>query len=164
MTNMFKISSIAIVGLLVAPVAFAQDAEGTVATVSKVVGDDATVVVIRDADAYALETGDGLFEGDRVIVRTSSTVEITGADCTVSLEESQSLTLSSNLCDDEVAFLAVDAPLLAGGAVGSAAPLWSLFAASAGTTAAAADVLTNGNTPTEEAPIVAENPTQSTSP
>lgn len=162
--NLLKISAFALAAVGVTPLAFADTA---LATVSKVTGEDGTVVVIRQTDAFALREGDDLFDGDRIIVRPQSVVEIAGIDCTVSLEESQSLTVSSNLCEDAIAlvspgeFAGVSSTVEA---VGTAAPLWTLFAATAGPTAAAVDALTGANGASEDTPIVAESPTQSTSP
>lgn len=163
MKNLLKYGVLALLTLQV-PSALAQDA---VATVSQVIGDDGTVVVIRESDAFALREGDRLFDGDRVIVRAETSVVIDGVDCTVSLEASQTLMVSSNLCDEAAALATPEGGTFAATsteAVGAAAPLWTLFAATGAPAIATADALTDGGTPQESDPIVAENTGEAVSP
>ncbi len=160
----FKSWALAMTALCASPVALA---DGDVATVTKVAGSDGTVVVIRQSDAFALRVQDPLFEGDRVIVRPDSTAEITALDCTVTLEASQSMMITSNICEDTAALFStgdLTATTALGEPVGAAAPLWTLFAAASAPTAVAVDALTDGNGTNAVAPVVTQNTAQSTSP
>lgn len=156
-----KACIIAFVATAALPTATAQEAR---ATVSEVSGDDATVIVVRQSDTFALLAGDELFDGDRVIVRPRSEVQIAALDCTISLNASESLMVSSDICNTEIAMLAPGGAVGAAQPVGAAAPLWTLFSATSAPMLATAEALNNGGGPVEADPIVAENTSEAASP
>lgn len=119
--------------------AFAQ-LEGP--TVGALEGEMGSVIVMRGAETFSLQTGDSLVEGDIVMTRSNGSVTIVnGTVCSRELGGLQSLTITADMCVQEIA--AVDqSGLVAGdeaveGGVGAALPIIGGLAALGGAAAAA---------------------------
>lgn len=89
-------ASVAALALAVAvpAVAHAQQV-GTVASVS---GPQGSVLVVRGSETYFLSSGDALFAGDQIFVRSEGSVELSGSGCSVPLSANSSMTLGADMC------------------------------------------------------------------
>jgi hypothetical protein len=62
-------------------------------------GPQGSVIVVRGSQAYALMTGDALFEGDRIVTRSNGEVTFSANDCEKTLEPTSSIVVDDEICD-----------------------------------------------------------------
>lgn len=139
--------------LAMAPVALAQGPTNQPATrlppsqIGKIVtieGPPGSVIVVRGAQAYALQPGDALFIGDRVVTRSNGSVTLSANECERRLDPTTSLVMDGDVCaaslvtlDDPNSFIPT-AALASGVGIGvGATPFILPGVAAAGATAAA---------------------------
>jgi hypothetical protein len=149
-----KILRMAFVGcclLATAPAALAQGPTRLPATplppsqIGKIIGIDGppgSVIVVRGAQAYALQPGDALFKGDRVVTRSNGSVTLSANECERRLDPTTTLVVDGDICgtslvtlDDPNSFI----PIAAGGGIASVGAISFILPsfAVAGATAAA---------------------------
>jgi hypothetical protein len=75
-------------------------------------GPPGSVIVVRGAQAYALQAGDALFKGDRVVTRINGSVTLSGTDCERRLEPTTSVVVDDDLCRATLASVEDGSPLL----------------------------------------------------
>jgi hypothetical protein len=106
-------------------------------------GPQASVIVIRGSQAYALLTGDILFDGDRIVTRSNGRVTISAHGCEKLLVPTSSLVIAHGICETKPVLVTETAgafellgPPLAAGAVGATPAILGTLAAAGGAAAA----------------------------
>ena len=129
--------------------ASAQEAPSAAGKVVLAGGPSGAVIVMRGAQAYALQTGDILFLGDRIYTRSNGSAKLSVEGCEKELGATASIVIDAAICKavpvtlstkdlgvGGAATLAVAAPVGAG--IGQTPQLLGLLAAGGGAAAAAA--------------------------
>lgn len=125
--------------------ALAQEEGEQVGSVTTVTGEADSVIVVRGTETFALEQDNLLFNGDRIITRTTGQVELVAYGCTRELDNLQSIIIDQGFCDALIASVSADGTVLAdaaivqGSGVGAALPIAGLAAVAAGAAAATGD-------------------------
>lgn len=136
---------IAAVGLLSVAAATAQQAPSEVGKVLETEGPLGAVIVLRGAQSYALQVGDLLFRGDRVITRSNGGAKLVAGGCERLLDEATSIAIDDDVCEVVPVTLASVAAgtgvvgIAGGGAGVGATPTWVGLLTAGGAAAAAAE-------------------------
>ena len=128
-------SAVALAALAVAPLAQAEIA----GTVGATTGDVGSVLVVRDGEVYSLATGDTLLVGDVVATRSSGSVLLSLAGCSVSLDRLEQIEIGATSCARGAVTGASVAAATAGSTAVTSAPLLLGAAGVAALAALAAD-------------------------
>ena len=133
------IMSLAAIGLsATASISTAQEA----GSVTAVTGSEGSVVVVRGGETFSLNSGDTLFEGDRIVTREGASIDIKAPGCDRAIPQNSTIVISAGFCEATIA--SVDQTILAeaglpasGGGVGAALPIIGGIAGAGGLAAAA---------------------------
>lgn len=99
MTLKIKVSAaIVAASIITTPSATAQQASSEAGKVIEIGGPLGSVIVLRGAQSYALQTGDLLFDGDRVFTRSNGTAKLVANGCERSLDPAASLVIDKEVC------------------------------------------------------------------
>ncbi len=93
--------------LAVAPAALAQGPTSQpaprlppsqIGKIIEIEGPPGSVIVVRGAQAYALQPGDALFKGDRVVTRSNGSVTLSANECERRLDPTTTLVVDGDIC------------------------------------------------------------------
>jgi len=104
-------------------------------------GDAGSVIVMRGGESYSLANGDSIFPGDRIVTRSSGTVNVEINGCVREIGASSTIVVSDNFCEAIIASadetILADAGIVEGTSTGSVLPLVGLAVLGGGAAAAA---------------------------
>jgi hypothetical protein len=89
----------------------AQEANSRVGDVIEIQGPVGSVIVARGTQSYALQTGDALFEGDRIFTRSNGGARLNANGCERKLEASASIVINKELCKATAAVVTAETSL-----------------------------------------------------
>lgn len=111
-------------------------------SVTATTGETGSVIVVRGGETFSLQSGDPLFDGDRIVTRSDASVDITSDACVRTIPASSTIVIGADFCETIIAsaeetILADAGEITTGGGTGAALPILGGLVAAGGAAAAA---------------------------